>query len=223
MTATLSPPAPVTPATTMTTRELFERLGDVPLFRVCIDPEPGKATEADLLEIRARTKRLFELVDGILVEKAMGLPASFLAAVLIRLLGNWVSPRNLGAILAPDGMLRLRPGLVRIPDVSFIPWDRFPGRQIDLNVPIPALFPDLAIEVLSPSNTPSEMAVKRQEYFTAGTRLVWIVDPGARTVEVFTSPTASTLLHEADTLDGGAVLPGFSLPLAQLFAELDPH
>src|SRR5262249_3538414 len=155
------------PSATMRTRELFERLGEVPLFRVCIDPEPGKATEQDVLEIHARTDRLFELIDGILVEKAMGLPASFLAAVLIRFLANWVMPRNLAALLGADGMLRLRPGLVRIPDVSFIPWDRIPGRQIDLNTPIPTLYPELAVEVLSDSNTPSEMAVKRQEYFAA--------------------------------------------------------
>lgn len=220
-TATLAP----TPATTstLTTRELLDRVGDVPLFRVCFDPFPGTATEQDVVEIHAKTDRLFELVDGILVEKAMGVPSSFLASILIYFLNGWVIPRNLGAVLASDGMLRLRPGLVRIPDVSFIPWARFPGRQIDLDAAIVHLYPELAVEVLSDSNTPSEMALKRQEYFTAGTRLVWIVDPRTRTVEVFTSPTASTLLQATDTLGGDPVLPGFALPLATLFAELDPH
>jgi len=222
--ATLLPP-PITapPVTTSTTRELYERLGEVPLWRICADPAPGTATEQDLLDIHARTKRLFELVDGILVEKAMGAPSSFLTLELARLLGNWIVPRNLGALIGPDGMLRLRPGLVRIPDLSFIPWRRIPGRQLDLNVPIPNLHPELAVEVLSDSNTPSEMLQKRQECFTAGTVLFWIVDPRARTVEVFTTPTTSTLLTAADTLVGDPVLPGFSLPLAQLFAELDPH
>ena len=68
---------------------------------------------------------------------------------------------------------------------------------------------------------PGEMAVKRQDYFAAGVELVWEIDPDARTVVVYSSPTQSTTLTAADTLDGGAVLPGFTLPLQQLFAELD--
>ena len=81
--------------------------------------------------------------------------------------------------------------------------------------------PDLAVEVLSAGHTPAEMARKRQEYFAAGVRLVWLVDPEARTAEVYTNPNQSTVRHEADTLEGGAVLPGFALPLRELFAELD--
>jgi Uma2 family endonuclease len=219
-TATLGPP---TTTSTLTTRELLDRVGDVPLFRICFDPFPGTATEQDVVDARATSKRLFELVDGVLVEKAMGAASSYLTSVLMRFLTEWVMTHNLGMVFPPDGMLRLAPGLVRIPDVTFIPWSRVPGRQLSLAPTITALFPELAVEVLSPSNTPSEMAQKRQEYFTAGTRLVWIVDPRTRTVQVFTSPTASILLQEGDTLAGDPVLPGFSLPLAALFAELDPH
>jgi hypothetical protein len=82
------------------------------------------------------------------------------------------------------------------------------------------LVPDLAVEVLSPSNTEAEMARKRQEYFAAGVRLVWMVDPDARTVTVYTAPDQSTVLGEVDTLSGDPVLPGFTLPLRDLFAEL---
>ena len=81
--------------------------------------------------------------------------------------------------------------------------------------------PDLAVEVLSAGNTAREMARKRQEYFAAGVQVVWQVDPNARTVEVFTAPDQSTVLHEAQTLEGGTVLPGFTLPLQELFSELD--
>jgi Uma2 family endonuclease len=87
--------------------------------------------------------------------------------------------------------------------------------------PIPLVAPDLAVEVLSRSNTPREMARKRREYCEAGTRLVWEVDPAARTVTVFTSPERFTVLDATQTLDGGSVLPGFTLALADLFAELD--
>ena len=87
--------------------------------------------------------------------------------------------------------------------------------------PVPDLAPDLAVEVLSAGNTPGEMARKRQEYFAAGVHFVWQVDPDTRTVEVFTAPDQSTVLHEAQTLAGGTVLPGFTLPLQELFGELD--
>ena len=85
----------------------------------------------------------------------------------------------------------------------------------------PRLSPDLAVEVLSQSNTPGEMARKRHEYFSAGVRVVWLADPKGRTVDVYTSETQFTRLTVADTLDGGPVLPGFQLRLQDWFAELD--
>jgi Uma2 family endonuclease len=118
--------------------------------------------------------------------------------------------------------MRLAPGLVRIPDVAFISWDRLPNRRVPTE-PIPDLAPDLAVEVLSVGNTLGEMARKRQDYFAADVHLVWQVDPRTRTVEVFTAPDQSTILHETHILDGGTVLPGFTLPLPELFAALDLH
>ena len=117
-------------------------------------------------------------------------------------------------------MVRLASGLVRIPDVAFVSWDRLPNRCVPSD-PIPALAPDLAVEVLSAGNIPGEMARKRQEYCAAGVRLVWLVDPEAHNVEMYTDLHQSTMRHEANTLEGGAVLPGFALPLREVFAELD--
>ena len=150
----------------------------------------------------------------------MGLSESLLAGALIEVLRGFVRPRNLGLVTAPDGMVRLAAGLVRIPDVAFISWERLPNRRVPTE-PIPDLAPDLAVEVLSVGNTPGEMARKRQEYFSAGVQVVWQVDPHMRTVEVFAAPDQSTVLHETHILDGGTVLPGFTLPLPELFAALD--
>ena len=150
----------------------------------------------------------------------MGFRESFLAAALITILGNFVRPRNLGLVTAPDGMVRLAAGLVRIPDVAFISWDRLPNRRVP-TAPIPALAPNLAVEVLSAGNTPREMARKCREYFAAGVQLVWLVDPETRTIVVHTAPEDSTLLHTEDTLEGGMVLPGFALSVRAFFAELD--
>jgi Uma2 family endonuclease len=202
--------------------DLSDRFGPMPLDRILFDPRPGSATEKDVLDIYQREKRLCELVDGVLVEKTAGLRESALACTLIQYLRTFVSGKKVGIVTGADGMMRLAPGLVRIPDVSFLFWEHFPNRQLPLE-PIPGVFPDLAVEVLSSSNTAQEMARKRRDYFTAGTRLVWEVDPGRRTVMVYTAPEEFTVLHEQDTLDGGTVLPGFTLPLRQLFAELDPQ
>lgn len=188
-------------------------LGGIPLARIRMHPPPGTATESDL-----DGRRLCELVDGILVEKATSTESSLVAAILVQILGPFVHQYRLGLILGADGMLRLQPGLVRIPDVSFLAASQLTnGRLPPVNVA--PLHPDLAVEVLSPSNTPAEMARKRREYFASGTSLVWIIDPETRTAEAWTSPTQVTHLAPTDALDGGSVVPGFRLPLPDLFAR----
>jgi Uma2 family endonuclease len=201
--------------------ELVERLGGIPLRRIRLRPALGCATEEDVIAaLEAPRKRICELIDGVLVEKAMGYNESTLATLLLELLSAFVRPRNLGLVTAPDGTIRLWAGRVRIPDVSFTAWDRIPGRRRPRK-PIPELAPDLAVEILSKSNTRREMQLKRADYFSVGVRLVWIIDPKTRTVEVYTSPDSFNLLRESDTLDGGDVLPGFTISLREFFAELD--
>jgi Uma2 family endonuclease len=200
-----------------TMAEVLESLGGISPARVRLRPPPGKATERDLLRLHERTDRLYELVDGTLVEKVMGYSEGSLAADVIRLLGRYLDEHNLGNLAGADATLRLMPGLVRIPDVSFVSWDRLPNRQRPRE-PVPGLAPDLAIEVLSEGNTPGEMRRKLKEYFLSGVRLVWFVDPRRFTVEVFTAPDRSVVLTEEQTLDGGDVLPGLALPVRQVFA-----
>ena len=212
--------APNSPAAPPSRTHLLDRIGGIAAERVWSFPAPGTATEEDLLHAYDHEGRLCELVDGILVEKAMGFRESLLAGALIEALRSFARRRNLGLVTAPDGMMRLAAGLVRVPDVAFISWDRLPERRVPA-MPIPDLVPDLAVELLSAGNTPGEMARKRREYFAAGVRLVWLVDPEARTIAVYTGPRNPTLLRHGDTLSGGAVLPGFSLSLKDLFDELD--
>jgi len=214
--AVLSP----TDETLETFADLHARLGGVPLDRILCHPAPGTATEADVLRYAEQEprKRLCELVDGVLVEKAVGFYESLLAATLIRLLGNFLDVRDLGIVLGADATLRLSPGQVRIPDVSFIAWERFPNRELPAE-PMPDLPPDLAVEVMSASNTRAEMARKLRDYFAAGVRLVWYVYPEQRTVHVYTSLPDVRVFQETDVLDGGVVLPGFQLTLQEWFAR----
>jgi Uma2 family endonuclease len=117
-------------------------------------------------------------------------------------------------------MMRLFPGLVRIPDVAFVSWGRVPGGMIP-NEPIPDLVPDLVVEVLSESNTALEMNRKIRRYFESGVRLVWIINPKSRTATAHIDPELACELDESQVLDGGPVLPGFGVALRDLFAELD--
>src|SRR5262249_15287473 len=155
-------------------------------------------------------------VEGTLVEKPMGYDESEIAGLLITFLNNYVRPRKLGIVTGEAGTVQLFPGLVRIPDVAFASWDRFPGRKRP-KARIPHLAPDLVVEVLSKGNTRAEMARKLGEYFEAGVRLVWLVDHRKRTVRVHTAVYRSVLFKEGQAIDGGPVLPGFVLRLRELF------
>ena len=175
-----------------------------------------------MLNLLDHQDRICELIDGVLVEKTMGYIESLLAIALSGYLRDYVKAHKLGIILGEAGTLRILPGQVRIPDVSFISWDKFPGGKLP-QVQIPAVAPDLAVEVLSPGNTEGEMQRKLHDYFAAGVRLVWYIEPATRTAKVYTSPDLCTQLNETQSLTGGEVLPGFQLSLHDLFAEIEEH
>jgi Uma2 family endonuclease len=216
-----TPPAPSSDSPE-TVADLLRRLGNIPARRVRLHPTPGTATLGDAVAVNERKDRtaLCELVDGTLVEKPTGFDESVLAMRIGRLLGNFVEPRNLGLITGEAGMMVISGGLLRMPDVAFIARTSFPRGEPPKG-PAPEIAPDLAVEVLSNSNTKAEIARKLREYFASGTRLAWIVDPKTKSVRVHTAPTGSTRLDLATrgVLDGGDVLPGFRLPLADVFAN----
>lgn len=203
-----------------TLADALKQLGGISPRRVRMNPPPGTATERDLLAILVHTNRLCELVDQTLVEKPMGVLESCLAGDIHWFLKTFVNEQDLGILTVPDGTLRLMPGLVRMPDVAFISWKQLPKRKYP-NEPIASLIPELAVEVLSESNTRGEMERKLREYFFTGTQLVWIVDPIQRIVDVHTAPDKFTRLEESEVLDGGDLLPGFRLPLERLFARVE--
>ncbi len=98
--------------------EVLAHFGGIAPERICFSPLPGLATEKDLTRLNARKEKLYELVDGTLVEKIMGYREGFLAADIIRLLGRYLDRNDLGDLGGADATMRLMPGLVRIPDVS---------------------------------------------------------------------------------------------------------
>jgi Uma2 family endonuclease len=167
---------------------------------------------------------LYEVVDGQIVEKTLGAYECYIADLLIALLLRFVEERGSGRIHSEMlFLIDAARGLKRRPDVAFLSRERW-----SLDQPPPLrdawdVIPDLAIEVVSPSNSASEVMLKVTDYFQAGVRLVWVVYPLERLVQVFESASTSQIISKEGILEGGAVLPGFQLPLATLFAHATPH
>jgi Uma2 family endonuclease len=200
-----------------TLARVLHELGDIPPERIGLPF--GTATEQDLIEaLEAVDKRLYELIDGVLVEKAMGFRESFVASLVVYYLWEYLQKRDLGIAFSADGPIRLRPGRVRMPDAGFVSWQRLPGGELP-DDPILDAIPDLAIEVISRGNTPKEMDLKLRDYFQAGVRLVWFIYPKTQSAIAYSSLTVKKEIPKDRALEGSKVLPGFSLSLKKLFAR----
>jgi Uma2 family endonuclease len=159
----------------------------------------------------------FELVDGQLVEKAMGSYSDWVATRLSRRLGT-LEDQGFGWVLGSESSYQCfphDPGKVRRPDVSFILRGRLPDERIPQgHIPIP---PDLAVEVVSPNDLFYEVEAKVEEYLAAGVPLVWVISPETNSVQVFPADGAWQRLGPDDTLTAPELLPGFSCPVDDLF------
>lgn len=161
-----------------------------------------------------------ELVRGRVVrEPPAGFSHGALASRINVLLAGFVRERNLGIVVAAETgfVLSEEPSTVRAPDAAFVSHDRLPPEGP------PAGFarfaPDLAVEVLSPSNTATDIQEKALDYLDAGTRAVWVVDPAARTVTVWRSRSEIRVLREDEELVGADALPGFRTRVGALFGD----
>jgi Uma2 family endonuclease len=164
----------------------------------------------------------YELVDGKLVERPMGLESSQIAGKIITLLNNFLGINPIGDAFGPDASYQCfpdTPDMIRKPDVSFIRAGRLPKDHLPEGHC--KIAPDLAVEVLSPNDLARDVARKVREYLAAGIKLVWIVDPDSRFVQVHRPRgNAAGVLSgfgEADILTGEDVLPGFCTPVADFF------
>jgi len=221
-TTTSSSVVPVTPTEQSpwtTAADLQGHLGGIPVERIMLIPTPGQATERELLAISRDRNRTLELIDGILVEKTVGFWESRIAAMLLHMIHSYLDQHKLGIATGEGGTIRLLPRQVRAPDVAFFATSSLEGK--DLSEPVPSLVPDLAVEVLSKSNTHAEMDRKLNEYFSAGTKLVWYIDPTAKTTRVYHDAGSFSLVTCNEDLLGEDVLPGFRLKLGELFERVE--
>jgi Uma2 family endonuclease len=161
----------------------------------------------------------YELVNGELVSMGnSGMEHGELGSFLGGSLSLYVRSRKLGVICDSSTAFSLKSGNRRSPDVSFIAKERLQGIKR-----LPKGYfegaPDLAVEILSPSNTVEEIHTKIVEYFENGAQLIWVINPQEQYVLVYHAPSPDALLRVGDCLDGEAIVPGFSLAVAELFAE----
>lgn len=162
---------------------------------------------------------LYEVVDGRVVEKPpMGSYESELASILQEILGPFARSRGLGRVLT-EMIFDLRPAVdrQRRPDVAFVSASSCPLHLRAPKVAAWAVVPELAVEIVSPTNPATEILAKVEEYFLAGSRAVWVVYPELAKLYAYDSPTSVRVLAPGDDLDGGAILPGFRVPVADLF------
>jgi Uma2 family endonuclease len=159
-----------------------------------------------------------ELEAGILVAEPQPFPHhAQIQAQLASILREFVVERGLGVVLTETGYVLSRdPDTLRGPDVSFVRRERFDAEEARRSYLRGG--PDLAVEILSPSNRPGEIRAKVAEYLAAGTRLVWVVDPAHETVTTYRTLLAPRRVERDGVIDGEDVLPGLSIPVAELLA-----
>lgn len=163
----------------------------------------------------------YELVEGRLVRMPpSGLEASSIGIILGAALLAFVRPRQLGIVTGEQGGYALGPRTDLVPDVGFIRAERAPSRTSRAFRKLAPVAPDLAVEVASPNQYRPGMAKKAPYYLDAGTQLVWIVWPTRQHVDIWEPGDIRPrrTLQVGDMLDGGAVLPGFTYPVAEIFA-----
>lgn len=162
----------------------------------------------------------YELIEGVLKEVSPSSSRSSVIGVRVLIpIGVFASEHRLGYVTNSDGgyILNSDPATVVAPDVGFFRGDRYPGGMPDRGFyPLP---PDLAVEVISPTDRKSDIAAKQALYAKAGVPLVWWVDPERKTVTVYRLGQAPEVVEATGVLDGGDVLPGFTLELQTIFRD----
>jgi Uma2 family endonuclease len=175
-------------------------------------------TAEEFAELPHDSMRPLELVRGVVCEMSpTNADHGLVQAQLVYLLRRWDAIRHAGLVRSETGhVLGRRPDTVRGPDVSFTRRER-DGERVG---PWMQGGPDLAVEVRSPSQRRGEIDEKVADYLAAGTSLVWVVEVSTRSVVIHQPGVAPRTLTRDDTLDGGDVLPGFSVPVREVFEDL---
>lgn len=192
-------------------------VNDYPIERICFNPIPGTATQDDLFRLNEVEGRHCELIHGTLVEKAMGSLEGFLASWLATHFNNYLVQHEIGAAFGDNVPLVFSQRLVYIPDAGFIASARLPEGQFPDEKPFAEVIPNLAVEIISASNTKKEMERKLASYFECGVQEVWYIYPQQLQLLQFLPGQSPKILTIEDSIST-SLLPGFSLSIKTLFS-----
>ena len=174
-------------------------------------------TAEDLLRLHSQGVK-GELIRGVLAATvSTGMEHGVIAINFGAALLSFVRPRRLGRVFGTDTgvLLQNGPDIVREPDIAFISAEKLP---LDVRIRgYTDVVPELVVEIASPNDTVAAVYDKAMMWLHYGVALVWVVDPDTRTIDVHQNGAPTITLTEDDTLDGGTVLPGFTLPLREVF------
>lgn len=172
------------------------------LRQISEDEKPGELVRGEWVEVSRPTLRHGDLM-----------------AQIVFLLRLYLQRNPIGRVVCgdPGFILERHPDTLRGPDVAFVSKERIPPEGIPDDWFEGA--PDLAVEIVSKSQTAHEAGLKALDYLRAGTKMVWVVDPQSRTVAVYTPPNKIQILRESETIDGGDVLPNFQCKVSELFGS----
>ena len=159
----------------------------------------------------------FELVNGQLVEKSMGFHEQWVDSVLYKFFILFLHQNDIGRAVLEAKFALPNTGNRRIPDLAYISYSTWPRNKPFPKKAYANMAPDLAVEVISPSDGGRDIVDKMLEYFRAGCKAVWVVWPNAEQIHVYSSPKSVKIYGVTDTLEGDPVVPGFRLPLIELF------
>jgi Uma2 family endonuclease len=183
----------------------------------------GIKTEPSPAPLIVPEDMLYEVVDGQIEEKIVGAQESEIASLLIEFLAPFIRSHRLGKVSGETLFwINKSKDLQRRPDVAFVSAARWPFNRRAPDTAVWDVVPDLAIEVVSPTNSAVAVQAKIHDYFEVGVRRVWVIYPKQMSIHIYTSTTQIQGLQLGDELDGGDLIPGFRLPLAALFED-DPE
>ena len=196
----------------ITYENAYEIIDGIPRGRPTDDPAEDAFEDA------------YEIVDGQILEwPEMGAYPVEVASILHLALGTFVRRQGLGrAIVEPP--LEMTPGRRRRPDLAYVSFAQWPRNRRTPNTATWKIVPDLAVEVISENDKAWAVLAKVREYFDAGVRAVWLVYPNVEVVHIYSSFGQIEVVTRDQTLNGGTVVPGFQLPLNDLFeGEAEPE
>ena len=179
-----------------------------------------KITAAEFWTMPDDPSHRYELVDGELVDMDGTPRHGRTTGHIYKLVSDHIAAESLPLDVGVNTGFTLDPRTTRFPDVHVTPWDRMAAYDEDAGG-FPIFAPDVAIEVVSTSNTPSALARKTEEYFAGGTRAVWIADPNPRTVAIRRPGMPEQVFGPDDMLSGDPEIPGFACAVADIFAVLE--